>query len=245
MQLITGTVQPYPWGSTTAIPEFLGQAADGQPQAEYWLGAHPAAPSRVGEEPLTSLISADPVGVLGSGIVDQFGPKLPYLLKVLAADQPLSLQAHPTRVEADAGYAAENRAGIALDDPRRVFRDDWPKPEMMVALTTVTRSADFGIRPTRTPCSPSWRSTMPSGWSHRCRTADSVGLREVFGRLLRLTESERSLVAQVIAAAAELTPVGSGPGLLRGDGAGAGRVLSRRSRRAGRPVAEPAAAGSG
>ena len=206
MQLITGTVQPYPWGSTTAIPEFLGQAADGRPQAEYWLGAHAAAPSRVGEEFLTSLISADPVGVLGSGLVDQFGPKLPYLLKVLAADQPLSLQAHPSRVEADAGYAAENRAGIGLDDPRRVFRDDWPKPEMMVALTPVDALCGF-----RDPAETyalfaqlgvddALRLVAP------LRDGDSVGLREVFGRLLRLTESERSIVAHVIAAAAELTP---------------------------------------
>ena len=158
-------------------------------------------------EPLTSLISADPVGVLGSGIVDQFGPKLPYLLKVLAADQPLSLQAHPSRVEAEAGYAAENRAGIALDDPRRVFRDDWPKPEMMVALTPVDALCGFRD-PAETyalfaqlAVDDALRLVAP------LQDGDSLGLREVFGRLLRLTESERSLVAQVVAAAAELTPV--------------------------------------
>ena len=245
MQLITGTVQPYPWGSTTAIPEFLGRAADGQPQAEYWLGAHPAAPSRVGAEPLTSLISADPVGVLGSGIVDQFGPKLPYLLKVLAADQPLSLQAHPTRAEADAGYAAENRAGIALDDPRRVFRDDWPKPEMMVALTPVDALCGF-----RDPAET---------YALFAQLAVDDALRLVaplqdggFGRAPRglrpvaAADRVRALAGRPgDLCGGRADPGGSGPGLLRGDGAGAGRFLSGRSRRAGRPVVEPAAAGSG
>ena len=97
MERLTGVIQPYAWGSRTAIPEFLGVDATGEPQAELWLGAHPLAPSTVDGEPLDKLVAQDPVSMVGRASVEAFGPRLPFLLKIIAAAQPLSLQAHPSR----------------------------------------------------------------------------------------------------------------------------------------------------
>lgn len=92
MDRLSNTVRPYAWGSTTAIPELLGIAPTGEPQAEMWMGAHPGAPSRVtrdtGSQPLSDLIAADPVRELGPATVEKFGPRLPFLLKILAAGAP-------------------------------------------------------------------------------------------------------------------------------------------------------------
>ena len=136
MQSLTGVVKHYDWGSLNAIPELLGHPEDGTPWAEYWLGGHSASPAVVDSDgtPLNywlhdhrTAISPDERAV--------FGGRLPFLLKVLAADEPLSLQAHPSRADAEAGFQSEDLSGIAIDDPARNFKDDWPKPEMIVALT--------------------------------------------------------------------------------------------------------------
>ncbi|KUH37423.1 MULTISPECIES: mannose-6-phosphate isomerase, class I [Streptomyces] len=143
MDRLSNTVRPYAWGSTTAIPELLGTAPTGEPQAEMWMGAHPGAPSRVTrptpdgdrEVPLTAVIAADPERELGPATVARFGPRLPFLLKLLAAAAPLSLQVHPDPDRARAGHAAEERAGIPLDAPHRNYRDGNHKPELICALT--------------------------------------------------------------------------------------------------------------
>ncbi|MFI6848659.1 mannose-6-phosphate isomerase, class I [Kitasatospora sp. NBC_00085] len=138
MDRLVNTVRPYAWGSVTALPELLGQEPTGEPQAELWMGAHPGAPSRAdrgdGPRPLDELIAADPEGELGAAAVARFGPALPFLLKVLAAGIPLSIQAHPTLGQARAGYAAENALGIPLDAPHRSYRDANHKPELICAL---------------------------------------------------------------------------------------------------------------
>src|SRR5829696_10141881 len=91
VDLLENPVRPYAWGSVTAIPELLGMPPTGQPQAELWLGAHPAAPSRVRSgRSLLDRIDADPAGELSEEVVDRFGPRLPFLLKVIAAARPLS-----------------------------------------------------------------------------------------------------------------------------------------------------------
>ena len=136
MQRLEGVIRNYDWGSTSSIPSMLGCAEDGKPWAELWLGAHPSAPSLVGEPrtPLDELIAADPAGQLGPAVVDRFG-SLPFLFKVLAAAAPLSLQAHPSVPQAEAGYAREHAAGIPIDAPNRSFRDRFHKPELICALT--------------------------------------------------------------------------------------------------------------
>ncbi|MEU6988745.1 mannose-6-phosphate isomerase, class I [Streptomyces sp. NPDC046324] len=135
MDRLVNTVRPYAWGSTTAIPELLGTTPTGEPQAEMWMGAHPGAPSRTERGPLNEVIDADPVRELGAPAVGKFGPHLPFLLKVLAAGAPLSLQVHPDLAQAKAGFAAEQAAGVPIDAPHRNYKDANHKPELICALT--------------------------------------------------------------------------------------------------------------
>lgn len=136
--------QPYAWGSATVIPELLGTAPTGDPVAELWLGAHPAAPSRTQDGTgLDVAIAKDPAGMLGTAVARRFGGHLPYLLKVLAADRPLSLQVHPTKDQARVGFAAEEAAAIPLTAPDRSYKDDNHKPEMLWALTPVEALCGF------------------------------------------------------------------------------------------------------
>ena len=117
MRPITGVVQHYPWGTTDEIPRLLGAAPDGQPWAEYWLGTHPHGPSTCDDgSPLSALAG-----------------ELPYLLKLLSADRPLSLQAHPNAEQAEQGFA------------EGYFSDPRPKPELLIAVTEFT--ALCGVRP--------------------------------------------------------------------------------------------------
>lgn len=146
VDLLEGPIKHYDWGSPTEIPALLGRPATGEPVAELWLGAHPSDPSLVGAArvPLDRVVSADPVAALGEAVHERFGA-LPFLLKVLAAAAPLSLQAHPSTEQAEAGYAREDEAGIAVDAPNRSFRDRRHKPELVCALTPFR--ALCGFRP--------------------------------------------------------------------------------------------------
>ncbi|MDQ2815767.1 MAG: mannose-6-phosphate isomerase, class I, partial [Actinomycetota bacterium] len=138
MEILRPVVRPYPWGSRQAIAELQGRPVPSPgPEAELWMGAHPSAPSRVGSRQATldTVIAADPDRELGPRCVARFGPRLPFLLKVLAAEKALSIQVHPTRAQAQAGFSAENQQGLAPDDPARNYPDDWPKPELLYALT--------------------------------------------------------------------------------------------------------------
>jgi mannose-6-phosphate isomerase len=136
---LTNPTQNYAWGSKTAIPDILGLPPTPEPVAESWMGAHPSAPSRVttadGETGLDMFIAADAQVLLGSDVVARFGTALPYLLKIIAADSPLSLQLHPDLEQANRGYAAEDAAGIPVDSPHRNYRDRNHKPELVYALT--------------------------------------------------------------------------------------------------------------
>lgn len=145
--LLTNVVQGYDWGSPDAIPRLLGREPDGTPCAELWLGAHPSAPSRAavadGEVTLDVLVRNNPGVALGRRVSDTFGPRLPFLLKVLAAERALSLQVHPKPHAARAGFNRENRTGVPAGSPQRSFHDDQHKPEMVVALTQVEGLAGF------------------------------------------------------------------------------------------------------
>lgn len=139
MRALENPVQSYAWGSRSAIARMQGRSAPTErPEAELWMGAHPSAPSVVADGsglPLTELIARDPVGLLGAATVDRHGARLPYLLKVLAAERALSLQVHPDAEQASAGFAAEERAGIPIDAAHRNYVDPYHKPELLVALT--------------------------------------------------------------------------------------------------------------
>ncbi|MFD4602191.1 mannose-6-phosphate isomerase, class I [Streptomyces sp. NPDC058464] len=135
MDLLDNTIRPYAWGSTTAIPKLLGVEPSGEPQAEMWMGAHPGAPSRTARGTLVEVIDADPKAELGEAAVGRFGPRLPFLLKILAAGAPLSLQVHPNLEQAREGYEDEERRGIPIDAPHRNYKDANHKPELICALT--------------------------------------------------------------------------------------------------------------
>ncbi|AZQ35187.1 mannose-6-phosphate isomerase, class I [Streptomyces cyaneochromogenes] len=135
MDRLDNTIRPYAWGSTTAIPQLLGVEPTGEPQAEMWMGAHPGAPSRTGRGTLVEVIEADPERELGAAAVSKFGPRLPFLLKILAAGGPLSLQVHPNLEQAKEGYEDEERRNIPVDAGHRNYKDANHKPELICALT--------------------------------------------------------------------------------------------------------------
>ncbi|WP_207492542.1 mannose-6-phosphate isomerase, class I [Aridibaculum aurantiacum] len=137
---INGAVQHYAWGGFDFIPSLLRMARKEQkPYAEYWLGAHPSAPSDV-ELPdgtsifLNAAIKQLPFKYIGEKVYERFG-ELPYLLKVLDVREMLSIQVHPTREEAIKGFEKEEAAGIPIDAPHRNYKDRNHKPEVMIALS--------------------------------------------------------------------------------------------------------------
>lgn len=145
-------VREYAWGSTTAFSELFGWAASATPRAEIWMGAHPGDPSSLKltpEVPQTPEARQAPAELTPLPDYlrdsDQAPGSFPFLLKVLAAEQPLSIQSHPTAERARLGFAAEEAAGVALDAPHRSYKDPNAKPELIVALTEF--SALCGFRP--------------------------------------------------------------------------------------------------
>ncbi|CPR12031.1 mannose-6-phosphate isomerase, class I [Mycobacterium bohemicum DSM 44277] len=148
MELLRGALRTYAWGSRTAIAEFTGRPVPAaHPEAELWFGAHPGDPAWLetdgGEVSLLKALLADPEGQLGPGSRTRFGDVLPFLVKVLAADEPLSLQAHPSAEQALEGYLREERLGIPVNSPIRNYRDTSHKPELLVALQPFEALAGF------------------------------------------------------------------------------------------------------
>jgi mannose-6-phosphate isomerase len=183
-------VQPYAWGSRTAIPQLLGRPnPDGRPQAELWMGAHPKSPSVVqtaeGGVSLDALIERCPEDILGPRVSAAFEGKLPFLFKVLAAEAPLSIQAHPDASMAHEGFARENRGGLALNAPERNYRDPFHKPECICALSPFW--ALYGFRPPaqildhlRMLCPQELKKEI-AAFAASC---DAEGLRQLFAALL-------------------------------------------------------------
>lgn len=148
MDLLRGAVRTYAWGSRTAIADFTGRPSPtAHPEAELWLGAHPADPAYLDgdgtEHSLLDVISADPEGELGAATRQRFGDALPFLAKVLAADEPLSLQAHPSADQAAEGFAREDRLNLPINAPNRNYRDRSHKPELIVAIGQFEALAGF------------------------------------------------------------------------------------------------------
>ena len=136
---LTGSLQNYVWGGHQYIPQLLNiPAEENQYYAEWWLGAHHSAPSTIEVDGknvlLTEFLQKNPTA-LGAQSRASFGDELPYLLKILDVAQPLSIQLHPTKTQAEIGFAEENAKGIELNASTRTYKDNNHKPEMMIALS--------------------------------------------------------------------------------------------------------------
>jgi mannose-6-phosphate isomerase len=146
MERLDNPVRDYPWGSATDVPEFLGVEPGAGPVAELWIGAHPDSPSRVSRDgaarSLAEVIGTQPEAALGAWLVSRFGPALPFLLKVLSAARPLSLQVHPDKDYAARAYAAQEQGPGGPRD----YTDGNHKPEIICALRDGFAGLD-GFRP--------------------------------------------------------------------------------------------------
>jgi mannose-6-phosphate isomerase len=206
VDLLHNAVRPYAWGSRTAIAELLGKEVPApHPEAELWMGAHPGDPSRVTgadgvQRSLLELLSQDPDGQLGTRVSERWGSRLPFLLKVLAAEEALSLQAHPSAFQAAEGFAAEERAGVPRDAAVRNYKDPAAKPELICALTEFHALAGFR-EPSRTvsllhtldaPALSPYTEMLVA-------QPDSSGLRALFTMLITLPQTSlSSLLPQVL-----------------------------------------------
>jgi mannose-6-phosphate isomerase len=201
MWQLQNTVRHYPWGSRTVIPELLGEPSPAdKPYAELWMGAHPDAPSVLSNgAPLDKAIEEQPELLLGPEVQARFGTRLPFLLKVLAADQPLSLQAHPTNEQAEAGFAAEEAAGVPRNDPTRTFKDPFHKPELLLALTEV--EALCGFRPVEESLHCLAKLQVPELKPTIAALARG-GLRAAIPQLIALSPEHRSVLVDAVAEAA-------------------------------------------
>jgi mannose-6-phosphate isomerase len=215
---LEGVLRDYAWGSRHVLAALEGrQVPSAAPEAERWFGAHPTGPAtlRLADGtawPLDAAIAADPHGLLGPDVVARFGPRLPFLLKVLAAADPLSLQAHPPTATAQAGFADEEARGVPLDAPHRRYRDPWPKPELLRALTPVTALCGFRA-PDRTRALLAELAVAELTWlADALRRDGDAAIAPVVRRLLTTpADQRRSLVAAVAERAAELPEDGWGP----------------------------------
>lgn len=138
--LLDNPIRHYQWGTHDGIASFLSRKVpDTTPCAEYWMGSHPAAPSLVCHDERTialdELIASSPEVFLGKHTATLYDGRLPFLYKILSAARPLSLQVHPDKDQAEAGFDRENKAGIPLDSPVRNYRDANHKPELLTAVT--------------------------------------------------------------------------------------------------------------
>jgi mannose-6-phosphate isomerase len=189
-------IREYEWGSTSALPRLLRVPPTGRPQAELWMGAHDSASSTVDSGSLALRIAADPVGELGESVAAEHGARLPFMLKVLAAASPLSIQAHPSLAQARAGYAAEEDRGVPLDARERSYKDDNHKPELLCALTPFRALGGFRAVPDTIRLLSGL--SVPSLAADIALLGEPDGLRAVVRRWL--TEPVAELVGQVAAA---------------------------------------------
>jgi mannose-6-phosphate isomerase len=137
--VLENRIHEYSWGSNSFIPELLGELSPAKrPMAEMWMGTHPGGPSMAVYKNervlLEKLIGENPSGILGDSIARKFSNKLPFLFKVIAMARPLSMQAHPNREQAKAGFLRENMGKKPMDRGDRNYRDDNHKPELICAL---------------------------------------------------------------------------------------------------------------
>ena len=230
MDLLRPVVRPYAWGSRTAIAELQGRPVPAPgPEAELWMGAHPSAPSGVGPDAswptaLDAVIAADPDRELGPDCASRFGGRLPFLLKVLSAERALSIQVHPSRAQAQAGFLADDERGLAPDDPARNYVDDWPKPELLYALTPFEVVA--GLRAPADAAGLLRALAVDQLQPLTAQLSAATSEQAMAGALASVLEwrgddrGRAELVAAVVAACARLSSAGSGVGSAVGPRAG-------------------------
>ncbi|MBL8935111.1 MAG: mannose-6-phosphate isomerase, class I [Archangium sp.] len=204
MHRLDNTIQAYAWGSTTAIPQLLGLPETKAPQAELWLGAHPSAPSKVDGRSLEALITEAPAAMLGSSVQQRFGDRLPYLLKVLAAAKPLSLQAHPSLAQAKAGFTREEAANDRLTASHRNYKDANHKPELICALTPFR--ALCGFRDAAQTRALLAGLEVPA-LAPLLQTLDRKGLAGFFEQVMTLPMQAREPLVKAVVLACGRTPV--------------------------------------
>ncbi|WP_328523649.1 mannose-6-phosphate isomerase, class I [Kribbella sp. NBC_00359] len=195
---LQNTIRDYAWGSRTAIPELTGVEPDGRPQAELWMGAHESAPSVLPSgDSLYDVVSAGPSDVLGEETAERFEGRFPFLAKLLAAAQPLSIQAHPSREQAIDGYARDEADGIPRDAADRNYKDAWPKPEILIALEPF--DALVGFRPLEATVAL-LDALQPIGFEELTDLLRDGKLREAFTQFM---SSDRDSIRPLVAALAE------------------------------------------
>lgn len=210
MDLLDNVIQRYAWGSHTALADLMGRPAPSPtPEAELWMGAHPGAPSRVrrggAEASLLDVLRAAPERELGERLTRRFGAELPFLLKVLAAGTPLSLQTHPSLAQAREGFARENAQGVPLGAPHRNYKDAHHKPELLCALTPFDalcgfRRADETLELFDALEVPALEELL----APLRESTDAAGVRRMFEALMTLPRAERGpLVGMTVAACAQ------------------------------------------
>jgi mannose-6-phosphate isomerase len=212
VELLRNAVRPYAWGSRTAIAELLGGPVPApHPQAELWLGAHPADSSVLlhadgGQTALVEALRTDPGRHLGTCCAARWGSRLPFLLKVLAAEEPLSLQAHPSAEQAADGFAREEAMGIPRDASERNYTDASHKPELICALTELHALA--GFREPRRTVDLLAVLGVPSLEPYRAMLAaepNADGLRTVFTTWITMPEpAVKALLPQILDACVAL-----------------------------------------
>ncbi len=198
------TLQHYAWGSKNALTALYGiENPSQQPMAELWMGAHPKSSSTLvieGEQrSLREVIAADKVGLLGAEVAARFG-ELPFLFKVLCAAQPLSIQVHPDKKSAEAGFARENAAGIPLSAPERNYKDANHKPELVYALTPFQALNGFRERREIVSLLQLVAGAHPA-IAHFLQQPDEAGLAALFATLLSLEGEEKTRAMAVLHAA--------------------------------------------
>ncbi|WP_455424588.1 mannose-6-phosphate isomerase [Dryocola sp. LX212] len=204
MQKLINAVQNYAWGSKTALTELYGvQNPDNLPMAELWMGAHPKSSSKVlidGQpRSLRDVIEADQNSALGTAVAERFR-ELPFLFKVLCADQPLSIQVHPNKKASELGFAKENADGIPLDAAERNYKDPNHKPELVFALTPFLAMNAFrefsDIVSLLQPVSGAHTAI-----AHFLEKPDAERLAQLFASLLNMQNEEKSRALGVLKAA--------------------------------------------
>lgn len=204
MQKLNNSLQNYAWGSKTALTELYGiENPQGLPMAELWMGAHPKSPSTVeinGEaRSLREVIDADKVATLGKAVAERFG-ELPFLFKVLCADQPLSIQVHPSKAAAEEGFARENAAGIPLSAAERNYKDANHKPELVYALTPFQAMNGFRELHEIVSLLEPVAGAHPQ-IAHFLENANEANLAKLFAILLSLQDEDKSRAIGVLKSA--------------------------------------------